>query len=131
MSFNFSKRSKDNLATCHLPLQKLAKAALATSPIDFVVIQGHRSKADQDKAVASGASKLRWPKSKHNAMPSYAFDAIPYPVNWADLEAFKVLGAHIKATWEAMPEEDKEGYKLEWGGDWARFVDFPHYQIVK
>ena len=131
MSFHFSKRSKDNLATCHLPLQKLAKAALATSPIDFIVIEGHRDKAKQDEAFRKGASKLRWPKSKHNAMPSYAMDVCPYPISWNDIEAFKVLGAHMKATWDLMPDEDKEGFRLEWGGDWKKFVDMPHYQIVK
>ena len=37
----------------------------------------------------------------------------------------------MKATWDLMSDDDKEGYKLEWGGDWKKFVDMPHYQIVK
>jgi peptidoglycan LD-endopeptidase CwlK len=77
MSFVFSRRSKKNLETCEIPLQTLATKALATSPIDFTIICGYRGKKDQDKAFSSGASKLKFPNSKHNKWPALGEVAIP------------------------------------------------------
>lgn len=123
----FSKRSLDNLATCHPDIQKILQDAIRTaSPdLDFVVICGHRGKADQDAACAKGASKTPWPKSRHNSLPSEAADVIPYPVDWNDAARFRKLAAHVKAT------ADRLGIQIEWGGDWRGFVDMPHYQLPR
>lgn len=131
MSYVFGKRSKESLSTCNSALQTLAKKALATSPMDFSIICGHRNKQDQDKAFSDGTSKLRWPRSKHNKQPSLAFDAVPYPLDWNDLDSFKDLGEHIKSTWESLSLEEKEGWDLSWGGDWKSFKDYPHYELIK
>jgi peptidoglycan LD-endopeptidase CwlK len=131
MSFVFSRRSKKNLEACEIPLQTLATKALATSPIDFTIICGYRGKKDQDKAFSSGASKVKFPNSKHNKWPALAFDAVPYPLDWHDIKSFQELGDHIIETWGSMTDEEKMGFDLSWGGTWKSFKDYPHYELRK
>jgi peptidoglycan LD-endopeptidase CwlK len=131
MSFVFSRRSKKNLETCEIPLQTLATKALATSPIDFTIICGYRDKKGQEEAFASGASKLKFPNSKHNKWPALAFDAVPYPLDWHDIKSFQELGDHIIETWGSMTDEEKMGFDLSWGGTWKSFKDYPHYELRK
>lgn len=92
--------SKRRLATCDARLQQLVTAVAAAvdaglvpGVADISVACGHRGQAEQDDAFARGASKLRWPKSKHNTLPSRAVDVWPYPVDWtrAGLPAFEAL----------------------------------------
>jgi peptidoglycan L-alanyl-D-glutamate endopeptidase CwlK len=129
MMFKFGRRSLTNLSTCEEALQKLAHKALATSPKDFTIICGHRDKKDQDAAFASGNSQLRFPKSKHNKLPSEAFDFAPYPLDWDDLDSFKKIGHHILDTWDDM--EESKDWDIEWGGEWRKFKDYPHIQITR
>jgi peptidoglycan LD-endopeptidase CwlK len=125
--FKFSKRSITSLLTCEEALQRLAKTALETSTKDFTIICGYRSKADQDAAVAKGNSQLKFPTSKHNKFPSQAFDFVPYPLDWEDLDSFKAIGEHILDTWDGM--EESSDWDIEWGGHWRKFKDYPHIQI--
>lgn len=74
----FSKRSLTNLTQCHPNLVLIANEAI--QHFDFTVICGHRNEKDQQKAFDDGFSKVRWPHSKHNKVPSLAFDAIPHPL---------------------------------------------------
>jgi peptidoglycan L-alanyl-D-glutamate endopeptidase CwlK len=127
--FKFGKRSMSNLSTCEEALQKLAHKALATSPKDFTIICGHRNKAEQDAAFKSGNSQLKFPTSKHNKLPSQAFDFCPYPLDWDDIKSFTEIGEHILGTWEDM--EEKEDWDIEWGGQWKKFKDYPHIQITR
>ncbi len=131
MSFVFSRRSRKNLETCEIPLQTLATKALATSPIDFTIICGYRDKKGQDEAFASGASKVKFPNSKHNSWPALAFDAVPYPLDWHDIKSFQELGDHIIETWGTMTDDEKMGFDLSWGGNWKKFKDYPHYELRK
>jgi hypothetical protein len=101
------------------------KAALVAAPCDITVLCGHRSKADQDKAVADGKSKARWPSSKHNATPSKAVDIAPYPIDWDDTARFRALAGHVLAVGEAL------GVPLKWGGHFKTLVDMPHFELAE
>ena len=131
--YKFSKRSLSNLNTVHPILKELAQEAI--KGFDFTVIEGHRDKAKQMKAYASGASSLKWPRSKHNQWPSEAFDVLPYPFpGWsgdASDSAFEAMADHLFEAWEKLPESLTEGYTLSWGGHWSRLVDKPHFQLNK
>ena len=127
--FKFSKRSLSNLSSCEEALQSLANKSLANSPKDFTIICGYRNKADQDAAFARGDSQLKFPKSKHNILPSQAFDFAPYPLDWHDIDSFKKIGHHILDTWDDMDES--ADWDIEWGGDWGKFKDYPHIQITR
>ena len=121
------KTSLERLSSCHDDLQLLAldvaqrvdAGELATAGIrDITVICGHRGKAEQDAAFARGTSKLQWPRSKHNQMPSRAVDIAPYPINWNDREAFLVLRGFVLARAAALKLKVSV---ISW--------DLPHYQL--
>jgi len=136
----FSQTSLAQLATCDTRLQGLLREAIKR--IDFKVIEGHRNQADQDAAFARGASKLKFPHGKHNALPSRAVDIAPVyyeqgtQINWKDVPAFARLMGYL----ERIAEE--RGIKVRWGGDWdndwrtathdpgENFLDAPHLELV-
>jgi peptidoglycan L-alanyl-D-glutamate endopeptidase CwlK len=125
----FSKTSRRRLNECDPRLIKICEEAI--KHFDFAVICGHRSKADQDAAVKGGFSKLKWPKSKHNKLPSHAVDLAPFPIDWNNIGRFIHLADIILA------EAKKQGVKIRWGADWNRngkwqdekFRDWPHFEL--
>ncbi len=118
----FSAKSLERLATCHPDLQRVAHEAIKT--LDFTVLCGHRTQAEQEHCCILGTSKLHWPDSKHNALPSLAMDLAPWPLHWEDEASFERLATTIKIEAEAL------GIKIRWGGDWQKFPDRPHYELV-
>lgn len=136
MTYAWGKRSADRLGTVQPVLAELFHRVIkrADLPFDLTVTAGHRGRAEQDAAVASGASRLRWPNSKHNKTPSEAVDVVPL-VNGAaswDWAHYRALAPIVKAEWAAMEAEGMTlGWRLEWGGDWQRFPDGPHWQVVR
>lgn len=133
----FSQRSLDRLRTCDERLQRLFNEVIKHR--DCIVLVGHRPKEDQDLAYRSGASKLRWPDSKHNSLPSKAVDVAPYPIpeNWgeddpAEYEKFRYFGFFVLGVAAGM------GIKIRWGGDWdgdhdvtdQTFNDLVHFEVV-
>jgi peptidoglycan L-alanyl-D-glutamate endopeptidase CwlK len=133
----FSQSSNSRLDTCHADLQLIMREAIK-GPYDFAITCGHRPKAMQDAAYTSGASKLQWPRSKHNRIPSMAADVTIYPVDWNDHSAFALLAGWIMATAARLKQDGKVAHRLRWGGDWQtdgktsndRFKDFPHFELV-
>lgn len=125
----FSKRSLDNLATADSRLQKLFNEVI--KEYDCTVICGHRGKEEQTKAFNEKKSKLKFPQSKHNSLPSKAVDVVPYPINWTDIERFKDFGKFV------LKKAAELGINIRWGADWdmdgdssdERFLDFPHFEI--
>ena len=117
-----SARSKHNLSQCHPDLQRVFAKVAETEPIE--IICGHRNKADQDKVYREGFSRVRWPNSRHNSSPSQAADVLPLPIDWENLVAFKRLAERIKEIAALM------GVPIDWGGDWAHFPDFPHWELA-
>jgi peptidoglycan LD-endopeptidase CwlK len=104
----------------------------AITRYDFTVLCGHRTKEEQNDAFERGASKLRWPQSKHNKTPSLAVDIAPFPIDWGDLQRFRELAAII------LDEAAKLNIKLRWGGDFNmngkpddKFIDMPHFEILE
>ena len=47
MSYSFGTKSRQRLNTCHADLILIAETALALSPVDFSIVEGHRSKQRQ------------------------------------------------------------------------------------
>jgi peptidoglycan L-alanyl-D-glutamate endopeptidase CwlK len=131
----FGTSSLSRLATCHNDLQHVMGEAIATSPVDFAIVAGHRDQLEQDKCCLEGKSKTPWPTSKHNATPSLAVDIAPYrdhELVWNDKELFRDLAHHIFAT------ADRLGIRLRWGGNWSdnaeaparsTFIDMPHFEL--
>jgi peptidoglycan LD-endopeptidase CwlK len=126
----FSNKSKELLVDCDGRLQKICNAAIEI--MDFSVISGHRNKEMQDRAFIIGNSKVEYPHSKHNSLPSHAVDIAPYPIDWGDEDRFIFLAGIIIATAKT------QGVKIRWGGDWNsdfnlkdnKFLDLGHFEIV-
>lgn len=133
MTYKFGKTSLDRLGTCHIDLQRLALAAIETSPVDFAIACGHRCKEEQDAAYAHGYSKVKWPNGKHNSTPSRAFDFVPFVngrADWSAVDNFKTVAHHILMT------ADQMGVEVRWGGDWnmngvedEKWYDRPHIEL--
>lgn len=127
----FSRRSKDNLATCDHRLQRVFNEVI--KEFDCTIIEGHRSEQEQNEKYRRGLSQLRYPQSKHNADPSVAVDVAPYPIDWNDRERFTYFAGYVKGIAESM------NIKLRWGGDWDgdtqvvdnNFDDLPHFELVE
>ena len=130
----FSQRSLDRISTTHPDLQKVLKEAIINGP-DFTIIFGHRGEEDQEKAFREGKSRLRWPQSKHNQLPSTAVDIAPWTggIDWQNINAFRRLASYI------MGIADANGVRMRWGGDWDRdwseedersLRDFCHLELL-
>jgi peptidoglycan L-alanyl-D-glutamate endopeptidase CwlK len=134
---SFGKLSLARLATADERLSLLMQEAIRTSPVDFTVVCGHRSKEDQDRACAEGKSKAPFPTSKHNCFPSRAVDVCPFREGvglvWGDKALFRQMAAHIMVTAKRL------GLPIRWGGDFNRdgdkttndAWDMPHFEIVE
>lgn len=137
--YSFGTKSKQVREELHLKLQEIVNFAI--NVFDISLICGHRNKEDQDTAYANNRSKVKWPNSKHNSLPSNAVDIYPYPVEWPSLDGIpeeyhdKVI-AYGKALgkWYHMGGIMKGvavvlGIKIKWGGDFKSLFDSPHIEL--
>jgi peptidoglycan L-alanyl-D-glutamate endopeptidase CwlK len=115
-------------------------ASLGKQLMDFTILQGHRGEVEQTAAVKSGASKVPWPNSKHNAYPSLAVDIAPYPIRWGNLgdpDRIKAIGAFYKLAGIVLATARERKIEVRWGGDWnmngdifdQNFDDLPHFEL--
>ncbi len=117
----YSNRSLRNLKGIHPDLRRVIDRALQDSPLDFIVIEGLRTKARQAQLVASGASQTM--NSRH--ITGHAVDLLTIGPDGPafDWPLYHKLGPAVKAAARA------EGVDIEWGGDWRTFKDGPHFQL--
>lgn len=128
MSIILSARSLSRLDGAHADIRKVVVRAAALSSIDFTVLEVLRTLETQRKYVASGASHTM--KSRHLAHPldgkSRAVDLAPLDeagqVSWAWPLYYKLAGVMKQAARDV-------GVPIEWGGDWKKFKDGPHWQL--
>lgn len=121
MTYELGLRSRQNLSGVHPDLVAVVERAIQITKQDFMVIEGVRNIDRQRQLVKAGASKTL--NSRH--ITGHAVDLCPYPVDWNDLGKFKAIS-------EAVLEAAKElGIDVEWGGDWKKFFDGPHYQLSR
>lgn len=146
--FSFSNTSLTRLQTCHPDIQKVICRAMEITTMDFMVLEGERTKEQayinwgkgrtvQQLAVKGVPAKYAQPSlkkvtwlsnplnSKHIKQKdgyAHAIDLCPYPIDWNNIADFKKLG-------EIVLQAAKDvGVKLTWGGTWES-PDFPHYEI--
>ena len=134
----FSKRSLDNLVGVHPDLCKVMHEAIKDTPIDFTITEGVRTIQRQQELYAQGRTKpgtivtqVDGVKKKSNHQPKsdgygYAVDLYPCLCGSVQVNAvkeLKIIAAHIIAT--AM----RLGVKIEWGGSWTSFKDYPHFEL--
>tara|TARA_Y100000114_G_scaffold121382_1_gene116542 strand:- start:990 stop:1460 length:471 start_codon:yes stop_codon:yes gene_type:complete len=120
--YKLSRRSQDNLEGVDKRLQTVVRTAIALTKIDFGVIQGLRTEAQQKELVARGASKTM--KSKH--LVGKAVDLMAY--------------INGRASWEMNLYDDiadamKEAANISsvqicWGAAWAT-PDMPYPMNIR
>ena len=121
MTFKLSQKSADRLSGVHPDLVSVVKRAIEVSEVDFAVLEGFRSKARQEQLVAAGASQTM--NSRH--LTGHAVDLgamVSGTVRWDWPLYYKVADAMKKAAAELK-------VPIEWGGDWKKFKDGPHFQL--
>ncbi len=121
MTFKLGRASLDRLAGVHPDLIRVVKRAIALTPVDFRVTEGRRSIKRQAELVKAGASKTM--NSRH--LTGHAVDVVALidgAVRW-DWPLYDRIAKAFKAAAKA------EGVPLDWGGDWPKFRDGPHFQL--
>ncbi|MDW2744569.1 M15 family metallopeptidase [Atlantibacter subterraneus] len=123
MTFNFSTRSENNLRGVHPDLIRIARRALALTPIDFAITEGLRTLARQKQLVAEGKSQTL--HSRH--LTGHAIDVLVLPVptgSW-DWKYYQQLSTVFKQAGALL------NIPIEWGGDWKTLKDGPHFQLPR
>lgn len=123
MTFILSQKSLRRLEGVNPDLVKVVKRAIQITPIDFIVVEGLRTKERQAYLVEKGASKTM--NSRH--LTGDAVDLAPIvdnKVSW-DWKHYYPLAEAIKQAAKEVKVE------VEWGGDWTSFRDGPHWQLPR
>lgn len=129
--YKYSERSNRRLEDVHPKLKLIFNKVITT--FDNTIITGHRNKEYQTDVYNRGLSKVVYPYSKHNQLPSMAVDAIPYPIDWNDKHRIYLFAGYVLATAESL------NIKIRWGGDWdmdldlkdQTFNDLIHFELVE
>ena len=124
MSFKLSARSRARLIGVHPDLVRVVERAITVTIFDFCVIEGVRTLAKQAEYYRKGKSMTM--NSRH--LTGHAVDLAPWvngTIEW-----------NSDAAWEGIADAMKSasgdlGISVEWGGDWQRFVDKPHFQLSR
>ncbi|PID44082.1 MAG: hypothetical protein CSB48_02880 [Proteobacteria bacterium] len=119
--FALSDRSRRNLLGVHPDLVPIVEHAIHITRVDFTVIEGVRSIERQQKLVRSGASRTM--NSRH--LTGHAVDLgawVDGQIDWSWPLYYQIADAMKCAA-------KKLDTPLEWGGDWKRFKDGPHFQL--
>lgn len=121
MSFRLSTRSRARLKGVNPALVAVVEAAIARSPVDFMITEGLRSAERQAALVKAGASRTL--KSRH--LTGHAVDVAAlvdgqvrwdWPLYGRIAAAFKAAALELKAP-------------IVWGGDWNSLRDGPHFEL--
>lgn len=123
MAYTLGEQSQKRLQGVHPDLDAVVRLAITLTAQDFRVIEGLRTKERQRYLVEKGASKTM--NSRH--LTGHAVDLAPIvdgQVSW-DWKHFYPIA-------EAMKQAAKiKSVPIEWGGDWAKFRDGPHWQLPR
>ena len=113
--------SLERLQGVHPKLAEIVHRAAEISDVEFRVMEGVRDRARQELLLRAGASSSL--ESRH--ITGHAVDVVPivqgmvrwdWPLYTTIAQAFKKAG-------------DQLGTPIEWGGDWKKNPDGPHFQL--
>lgn len=105
----------------HPDLVKIVNELARITTIEFTILEGLRTVERQKQLVASGASTTM--KSRH--ITGHAVDIAPKlngAISW-DWPLYRKLAPIIKQAAKNV------NVPIEWGGDWVKFKDGPHWQL--
>lgn len=157
MTFVLGDRSRARLQGVHPDLVRVVQRAIQLTAVDFMVLEGVRSKERMCEVYGQGRTAAQcvakgvpavWAKpnlpkvtwlnnpfmSNHRVMSDgfgHAVDLVPYPVDWNDPKKFDAIAAAMFAA------ADELGVDLRWGADWDEDgnprergeSDSPHFEV--
>lgn len=122
----FTASEEAKLAKCHPDLVKIVREANKITKCDFQIGETSRSVAQQRANIAKGVS---WTMNSRHIVSkdglSRAVDLLAVPkgkVVWQWFYYYQIRDA-------MKPSATKLGIPMEWGGDWKKTKDGPHYQL--
>ena len=127
----YSNSSQAHLDSAHPLLRIVFIEALQI--MDHSILEGHRGKTRQNELFDAGNSRVQYPNSNHNTLPSRAVDARPFPYEEDDFEGMALFAGVILGIAHAHQ------IPIRWGGDWdrdyqvkdERFRDMAHFELDK
>lgn len=133
--YTFSKRSLKALEYVHFDLVRIATKVLELGLFDFGISCGHRKEDEQEQLYFEGKSKLRYPHSKHNSMPSTAIDIVLYvngKVDWNNRSSWYMAIGVFRGVAAMLNIPIRVG--ADWDGDFSTsdqsFHDLPHIELI-
>ena len=105
---------------------------------DFGIVEGHRDQNQQDIYYMSDRSKVKWPNSKHNQMPSKAFDFVLW-LNGQPEVGDENKPSYYMAVGVFKAEAKRLGIDIRAGADWdgdfsttdQSFHDLMHIELLE
>lgn len=123
--FDLSLRDKARIKGLHPDLVRVVEEAAKFARFKFMVIEGLRTEARQRQLVKEGASRTM--ASRH--LTGHAADLAPLladgTIPWNQWWRFDEMAQDVKRAAQHI------GVPIEWGGDWPRFKDGPHFQLPR
>lgn len=138
-NFKLSKRSKKYLSGVNKNLIKLIERVIKKSPFDFGIPQygGMRTAQEQNNLFHKipKVTQLDGFKKKSYHQTGNAFDIFIFydgKAVWAGHEEkYMAVWKVIEEEFNSMKVEGifSENEFIQWGGNWKRFKDYPHFQM--
>jgi peptidoglycan L-alanyl-D-glutamate endopeptidase CwlK len=149
MGYNFGKRSRARLDTCHPDLVKVLETVIKV--YDFSIIEGLRTAETQAQYFKDGKSQLDGVKrkSKHQddgSGLSRAVDILPYYKGFNPFtsengpKSFYYLAGLVHMAAQTLYDNGEIEHLIRWGGNWdgdmdffgdSSFFDLPHFELIK
>lgn len=146
MTFKLSQRSLNTLSRVDSRMQRVVRRAIEITEVDFVVVQGLRTRDEQMRLYGKGRDaaqmlkaglpvayaapsekKVTWTMNS-NHLSGRAVDLAAYvdgKIDWVNIDNYRKIAAAMKqAAMELC-------VVIEWGGDWGRNKDYPHFEIKR
>ena len=119
--YKLGPRSQMKLKNLHPDLVKVVQHAIELSEVDFTVLEGLRCIERQRELVKAGASQTM--NSRH--LDGHAVDLGA----WVDGQVDWSWPLYSKIATAMKTGAQELNIPIEWGGDWKKFKDGPHFQL--
>lgn len=149
--FVLGKNSRQRLEGVHPDLVRVVERAIKLTAVDFAVVQGRRTLDEQRKLYGKGRTaaqckaagvpahyarpgepKVTWTmNSDHLAKRDgygHAVDLAAFvegAIDWQNIRLYHAIAAAMKHAARI------EGVAIEWGGDWSKTKDYPHFALMR
>lgn len=121
MGYKLSEKSLRRLDGVHPDLVAVVKRAIETTPVDFFVVEGLRTRERQAYLFEKGATRTM--NSRH--LTGHAVDIAPLvngKVSWEWSYFYPIIAAMRNAA-------EEMNISVVHGADWRTFRDGPHHEL--